>query len=64
MYAKSHCLQQTQSLEGSGCGSVGRALASYVRCLQFESSHRRIFKEHSLLWIVGIEKMKILEKEA
>ena len=64
MYAKSHCLQQTQSLEGSGCGSVGRALASYVRGLQFESSHRRIFKEHSLLWIVGIEKMKILEKEA
>ena len=27
--------------EGSGCGSVGRAVASDSRCPQFESSHRQ-----------------------
>ena len=26
---------------GSGCGSVGRAVASHTRCLRFESSHRQ-----------------------
>ena len=28
---------------GSGCGSVGRAVASYTRCPRFESSHRQTF---------------------
>ena len=28
---------------GSGCGSVGRAAASYTRDLQFESRHRQNF---------------------
>ena len=28
---------------GSGCGSVGRAVASDARGLQFESSHRQTF---------------------
>ena len=28
---------------GSGCGSVGRAVASDTRGLQFESSHRQKF---------------------
>ena len=30
-------------LEGSGCGSVGRAVASSTRGLRFESSHRQKF---------------------
>ena len=28
---------------GSGCGSVGRAVASNARGLRFESSHRQTF---------------------
>ena len=31
---------------GSGCGSVGRAVASYTRGPRFESSHRQKFIEH------------------
>ena len=30
-------------IEGSGCGSVGRAVASNTKGLQFESSHRQKF---------------------
>ena len=32
---------------GSGCGSVGRAVASNIRGPHFESSQRRIVKEPS-----------------
>ena len=34
---------QKQIIFGSGCGSVGSAVASDSRGLQFESSHRRKF---------------------
>ena len=46
---------------GSGCGSVGRAVASVTRGRQFESRHRQIFIEH--LFFV-LKKTKIKEKEA
>ena len=36
-------LQTKQPELGSGCGSVGRAVASYVRGPQFESSHWQNF---------------------
>ena len=38
-------------LGGSGCGSVGRAVASDTRGQWFEARHRQIFKEH--LFIVN-----------
>ena len=31
---------------GSGCGSIGRAVASNTRGPRFESRHRQIFVEH------------------
>ena len=34
----------SKSEEGSGCGSVGRAVASNTKGLRFESSHRQKFK--------------------
>ena len=37
---------------GSGCGSVGRAVVSESRGLQFESSHRRNFIHYQLYWKV------------
>ena len=45
---------------GSGCGSVGRAVASDTRGPQFESSHRqnKIYIEH-LFTVNCIEKTKI-----
>ena len=42
-------LIQITSTLGSGCGSVGRAVASDTRCSRFESRHRQIFIEHLLL---------------
>ena len=33
----------TNREQGSGCGSVGRAVASNTRGPRFESSHRQIF---------------------
>ena len=48
----------------SGCGSVGRAVASDTRGLRFESRHRQIFKEHLFTAKCIIEKTKIKEKEA
>ena len=48
---------------GSGCGSVGRAVAFDTRGPRFNSSHRQNFIEH--LFIINcIEKMKINKKEA
>ena len=38
-------LQQILLL-GSGCGSVGRAVASDTRDPRFKSSHRQTFIEH------------------
>ena len=46
---------------GSGCGSVGRAVAFDTRGPRFDSSHRQNFIEH--LFIINcIEKMKINKK--
>ena len=47
---------------GSGCGSVGRAVASDARGPQFESSHRQNIIH--VLTINCIENTKIKEKEA
>ena len=48
---------------GSGCGSVGRAVAFDTRGPRFDSSHRQKFIEH--LFIINcIEKTKINKKEA
>ena len=44
--------------KGSGCGSVGRAVASDTRDPQFEASHRQTFLEH-LLTVNCIEKTQI-----
>ena len=51
---------------GSGCGSVGRAVASNTRSPWFESSHQQIFIQNSCLPIVVnyIEKTQIKKKEA
>ena len=46
--------------KGSGCGSVGRAVASDTRGLRFESSHRRNFIH--VFTINCIEKTKIKKK--
>ena len=48
-------------LEGSGCGSVGRAVAFDTRGPRFDSSHRQNFIEH-LFNINCVEKMKINKK--
>ena len=46
---------------GSGCGSVGRAVAYNTRGLRFDSSHWQNFIEH--LFIINcIEKKKINKK--
>ena len=46
---------------GSGCGSVGRAVAFDTRGPRFDSSHWQNFIEH--LFIINcIEKMKINKK--
>ena len=51
-------ITETLNLSGSGCGSVGRAVASVTRGLWFESSHRHIY-----LPIANcIEKTKIKKK--
>ena len=48
---------------GSGCGSVGRAVAFDTRGPRFDSSHRQKFIEHFFI-INFIEKTKINKKEA
>ena len=46
---------------GSGCGSVGRAVAFNTKGPRFDSSHRQNFIEH--LFIINcIEKTKINKK--
>ena len=47
-------------LQGSGCGSVGRVVASKTRGLRFESSHRQNF---NLIVFTLVEKT-IIKKEA
>ena len=51
---------------GSGCGSVGRAVASDTRGPRFESSHRQKFINTKHLYTVNcvLKKTKIKEKEA
>ena len=46
----------TFSMMGSGCGSDGRAVASYIRGLRFESSQQQILYVDS---VNCIEKTKI-----
>ena len=48
--------------EGSGCGSVGRAVASDTRDLRFETSHWQDFIMN--IFTVTVEKTKIKKKEA
>ena len=50
---------------GSGCGSVGRAVASYTRGPRFESSHQQkcIYIEHFVNCQLCIEKTKIKKKK-
>ena len=47
---------------GSGCGSVGRAVASDTRDPRFESSHRQIYIYILNICLLCIEKMKIKKK--
>ena len=49
--------------QGSGCGSVGRAVASDIRGPRFNPAIGRIYVEN-LFTINFIEKTKINEKEA
>ena len=52
------------SNQGSGCGSVGRAVASNTRGPKFESSHWHSFMQNILFTFNCIENTKIKEKEA
>ena len=51
-------------ITGSGCGSVGRVVASNTRDPRFESSHRQtfIYIEHFVYCQLCIEKTKIKKK--
>ena len=57
-----HCqVSKKYTFAGSGCGSVGRAVAFDTRGPRFDSSQRQNFIEH--LFIINcIEKMKINKK--
>ena len=46
---------------GSGCGSVGRAVASDTKDPQFKSRHRQTFTKH-LFTVHCVEKTKIKKK--
>ena len=48
---------------GSGCGSVGRAVAFDIRDPRFGSSHQQTFIKH-LFNVNCVEKTKIKKKEA
>ena len=48
---------------GSGCGSVGRAVAFDTRDPRFDSSHQQTFIKH-LFNVNCVEKTKIKKKEA
>ena len=53
----------TLRVVGSGCDSVGRAVASDDRGLQFESRHQQIFISDINLFTVNcIEKTKIKKR--
>ena len=57
------CLVTLHRLLGSGCGSVGRAVASDPRGPRFEFSHWQTFKSKIYLFTVNcIEKTKIKKK--
>ena len=47
---------------GSGCGSVGRVVASNARVPRFESNHRQFFKNTYLLTVNCTGKAKIKKK--
>ena len=59
--ALSILIWQTDIFMGSGCGSVGRAVASDTRDPQFESSHRKAFIKH-LFTVNCVVKTKIKKK--
>ena len=53
----------TKKKKGSGCGSVGRAVAFDARGSRFESNYRQTFISDSYLFTVScIEKTKIKKK--
>ena len=56
-------LRQSISFEGSGCGAVGRAVASDTRGPGFKSSHRQLLLNIYLLLTV-CRKDENKEKEA
>ena len=51
------------SIVGSGCGSIGRAVASNTRDPRFEFSHQQTFIEH-LFTVNCVEKTKIKKKRS
>ena len=59
---------QPYSFLGSGCGSVGRAVASNTRGPRFESSHQQKFIFKLNIWLLSTvywkDKNKEKEKEA
>ena len=65
---KDHLLERRRTLINiffldSGCGSVGRAVASNARCPRFETCHRQTFITDIHLFTVNcIEKTKIKKK--
>ena len=48
-----HIVSLTSVMEGSGCGAVGRAVASNTRGPGFESSHRQLILNIYLLFTVN-----------
>ena len=50
--------------EGSGCGSVGRAVASDTRDPQFESSHWQTFIKNLFIVNCAEKTKKVKKKEA
>ena len=58
-------MTQSSLVQGSGCGSGGKAIAFDTRGLQFDSSHQQNFTEHLFVYffiINCIEKTKINKK--
>ena len=63
LFEKTENKLEKKPVLGSGCGSVGRAVASVTRGPRFESSHRQTFILDIYLFPVNfIEKTKIKKK--
>ena len=64
LFFKQKLSTKNRLILGSGCGSVGRAVASNSGGLRFESSYRQTFISDIQLFTVNcIEKTKIKKKE-